>query len=156
MFVRRIEAEREGLICLWVDDIVFYGPEKNFCSWFENIICKKKIEISEISDLKRFLGMKVDYSGNEIRINQQKCVEKLLSRFKMTEAKLIITHLGENKKLTKEDCPLEGSIEQENMKKCEYRGLVGCLNYLALSSRPENCFRGNPFSSFMEKPGDKN
>ena len=34
----------------------------------------------------------------------------------MTEAKPITTPLGENEKLTKEDCPLEGSIEQENMK----------------------------------------
>ena len=35
----------------------------------------------------------------------------------MIEAKPITTPFGENKKLTKEDCPLIGSIEQENKKK---------------------------------------
>ena len=61
----------------------------------------------------------------------------------MTEAKPITTPLGENEKLTKEDCPLEGSIEQENMKKRDYRRLVGCLNYLALPSRPDIALQQN-------------
>ena len=103
LFVRRIEGEIEGLICLWVDDIVVCGADKNFCSWFERNI-SEKFEISEISDLKWFLGMKSDYSGNEIRISQEKYVEKLISRFRMTEAKPITTLFGENEKLTKEDC----------------------------------------------------
>ena len=52
-FVRRIEGEIEGLICLWVDDIVVCGADKNFCSWFESNISESNIsEISEISDLK--------------------------------------------------------------------------------------------------------
>ena len=61
--------------------------------------------------------MKIDFSGNDIRIIQEKYVEKLMSRLRMTETKPITTPIGENEKLTKEDCPLEGSIEQENMKK---------------------------------------
>ena len=64
-----------------------------------------------------------------MRISQENYVEKWLSRFEMTEAKPITTPLAENEKLTKEDCPLEGSIEQENMKKCDYRGLVSCPNF---------------------------
>ena len=99
--------------------------------------------------------MKIDYSGNEIRISQEKYVEKLISRFKMTEAKPITTTLGENEKLTKEDCPLEGSIEQKNMKNFDYRGLVGSLNYPALSSRPDICLAANLLSSFVENPGEK-
>ena len=151
MFVRRIEGEIEGLICLWIDDKVVCGADKNFCSLFENNI-SEKIEISEISDLEWFLGMKIDYSGNEIRMSQEKYVEKLISRFRMTEARPITFPFGENEKLTKKDCPLEGSIEQENIKKtCDYRGLVGCLNYLALSSRPDICFAANLLSFFVEK-----
>ena len=87
--------------------------------------------------------MKTDYSGNEIRIGKENCIEKLLSRFKMTEAKPRTTPLGENEKLTKYYCPLEGSIEHENMKKCDDRGLVCWQNCLALSSRPAICFAAN-------------
>ena len=116
MFVRRIEGEIEGLICLWVDYIVVYGADKAITSWFEYNISEKS-EKSEISDLKWFLGMKIGYSGNEIRISQEKYVQKLISRCKMTEAKPITTPLGENEKLTKKYFPLEGSIEQETIKK---------------------------------------
>ena len=80
--------------------------------------------MSEISYLKGFLGMKIDFSGNEIRISQEKYVEKLISRFRMTGAKPIFTPIGENEKLTKEDCPLEGSIEQENMKNVTIEDLL--------------------------------
>ena len=59
--------------------------------------------------------MKIDYSGNEIRVSQEKYVEKFLSKFKMIEAKPITFPLGENEKPTKEGCPLKGSIEQENV-----------------------------------------
>ena len=77
MFVRRVEGEIEGLICLWADDIVVCGADKNFCSWFENNI-SEKFEIREMSDLEWFLGMKIDYSGNENRVSQEKYVEKLI------------------------------------------------------------------------------
>ena len=106
MFVRRVVGEIEGLIYLWDDDIIICGADENFCSWFENKI-SEKFEISEISDLKWFLGMKIDYSGNEIRISQDKYVEKLISRFKMTEAKPVTTPLGGNEKLTKGDVTIE-------------------------------------------------
>ena len=86
LFVRRIEGVIEGLICLLVDYIVVCGADKNFCSWFESNI-SEKFEISEIGELKWFLGMKIDYSGNKISISQEKFVEKLISRFRMTEAK---------------------------------------------------------------------
>ena len=50
LFVRRIEGEIEGLICLWVDDMMICRADKNFCSWFENI--SENFDISEIIDLK--------------------------------------------------------------------------------------------------------
>ena len=48
--------------------------------------------------------MKINYSGIEIRISQEKDFEKLLSRFKMTQTKPIKTPLGEKEKMTKEEC----------------------------------------------------
>ena len=40
------------------------------------------------------------------------------------------------------------------MSKTNYRSLIGCLNYLALSSRPDICFASNALSSFVENPGE--
>ena len=75
----------------------------------------------------------------------------------MTEAKPITIPPVEIEKLAKKkDCPLEGSIKQDCMKKCDYRGLVVCLNYLGLSSRPDICLAANPLSSFEKKTQVKN
>ena len=40
------------------------------------------------------------------------------------------------------------------MSKTNFRSLIGCLNYLALSSRPDICFAANALSPFVENPGE--
>ena len=40
------------------------------------------------------------------------------------------------------------------MSKSNFRSLIGCFNYLALSSRPDICFAVNALSSFVENPGE--
>ena len=40
------------------------------------------------------------------------------------------------------------------MSKTNFRSLIGCLNYLALSSKPDICFAANALSSFVENPGE--
>ena len=45
------------------------------------------------------------------------------------------------------DCSQEGSEERLRMSKTNFRSFIGCLNYLALSSRPDICFAANALSS---------
>ena len=40
------------------------------------------------------------------------------------------------------------------MSKTNFRSLIGCLNYLALSSRPDICFAASTLISFVENPGE--
>ena len=98
--------------------------------------------------------MKIVKKENSIEINQEQYIKKLLERFGLRSWKSVETPLAE-KKLTREDCPQEGSEEQERMKNFDYRNLVGCLNYLACSSRPDIAFVANFFSSFDDNPGEK-
>ena len=91
---------------------------------------------------------------NSIGINQEHYIEKMLERFGLENCKSVETPLAEIK-LTKKDCPREGSEEQERMKNFDFRNLVGCLNYLAGSSRPDIAFAANFLSSFVENPGEK-
>ena len=41
------------------------------------------------------------------------------------------------------------------MQSCHYRGIVGCLNYLALTARPDIAHTANILSLFVENPGNK-
>ena len=42
------------------------------------------------------------------------------------------------------------------MIKTNFRSLIVCLNFLALSSRPDICFAAHALSSFVENPGEVN
>ena len=53
---------------------------------------------------------------------------------------------------SKKDCPQEGCEEQLRMSKTNFRRLIGCLNFLVLSSRPDICFAAIALSSFDKIP----
>ena len=98
--------------------------------------------------------MKIVKKENSIEINQEQYIGKLLERFGPENCKSVETPLAEIK-LTKKDRPQEGSEEQELMKNFDFRDLLGCLNYLAFSSRPDIAFASNSSSSFVENSGEK-
>ena len=72
----------------------------------------------------------------------------------MNDCRPIGTPLEENCKSSKNYCPREGSQEQLRMSKTNFRSLIGCLNYLALSSRPDICFAANALISIFENPAE--
>ena len=147
MVINKSERQLQGAVCLWVDDIISCEFQENFSSWFESEL-SKDFKIIDCRDLCWFLGMKIVKKESSIEINQEQYIEKLLERFGLESCKSVETRLAEIK-LTREDCPQEGSEEQERMKNFDYRNLVGCLNYLACSSRPDIAFAANFLSSFV-------
>ena len=75
--------------------------------------------------------MKIVKKENSIEVNQEQYNEKLIERFRLESCKSVETAFAQIK-LTREDCPQEGSEEQERMKNFDYRNLVGCLNLISL------------------------
>ena len=71
----------------------------------------------------------------------------------MSESKTLETPLDVSLKLSKLDSSELGSIEYREMQSCEYRRIVGCLNYLALTSRPDTAHAANLLCSFVQNPG---
>ena len=100
--------------------------------------------------------MKIERTSSEMKISQENYIEKILEICKMNDCRPIGKALEENCKLSKNDCPQEGKEEQLRMSKTNFRSLMGCLNYLALSSRPalSSSFASNALSSFVENPGE--
>ena len=70
-------------------------------------------------------------------LSQDTYVEKLLEKFNMSESKTLEAPLDVSRKLSKLNSPEIGSNEHRQMQSCDYTGIVGCLNYLALTSRPD-------------------
>ena len=127
LLIEKSERQLQGAVCLRVDDIISCDFQENYSSWFESEL-SKHFKISDCRDLCWFLGMKIVKEENSIEINQEQYIEKLLERFGLESCKSVETPLAEIK-LTRQDCPQEGSEEQERMKNLDYRNLVVRLNY---------------------------
>ena len=48
----------------------------------------------------------------------------------MKDAKGLFTPAAEKQQISKSDRPDEGNQEQKEMKNCNFRGMIGCLNWL--------------------------
>ncbi len=99
------------------------------------------------------MNIKVDSTG--IRVNQKKYINTVLNEYIMGNCKGVVTPRPENEKLCKADCPADGSKEQRQMQGKDYRGLIGKLTYLAISTRPDIAFTAHPLSCFLTNPGRK-
>ena len=64
--------------------------------------------------------MKIVKKENSIEINQEQYIVKLFERFGLESCKSVEKPLVEIK-LTRENCPQEGSEEQERMKNLDFR-----------------------------------
>ena len=71
----------------------------------------------------------------------------------MRDAKTVLTSTLEKIPISNVDCPSKGSKEEKEMKCCNYRGLIGSLNYLANTSRPDITFVVRSLSRFVQNPG---
>ena len=64
MFVFKKQDEKNGFLCLWVDDLIVCGISEPFYDWFHGEI-SKKFQIREYSDLTWFLGMKIERTSSK-------------------------------------------------------------------------------------------
>ena len=154
LFIKKGENAIEGLVCLWVDDMVILGLQKDFCESFKNKV-SERFQIGSYGDLSWFLNIKIERTENEIKLSQEAYVEKLLEKFNMSESKTLETPLDASLKLSKLDSPEIGSNGHREVQSCDYRGIGGCLNYLALTSRPDIAHAANLLSSFLQNPGKR-
>jgi hypothetical protein len=153
LFTRKNKDGKLDVILVWVDDLILCSENHNFATTFKKEV-EKKYKVSEFCKLHWFLGMNitVDEKINEIRVNQKKYINTLLQKHDMDKCKAVATPALENTKLSKQDCPEDGSEEQNEMKKVDYRGIVGSLNYLAQSTRPDISFIAHRLSCFVNNP----
>ena len=98
--------------------------------------------------------MSVEFGpGGCISLSQGQYIVNLLKRYGMDDCKPIGSPGMENTKLSKADCPELGSEEHGQMQELDYRGLVGSLNYLSTTTRPDIAYASHLLSSFLQNPG---
>lgn len=152
LFTRKNKHGIFEYVCVWVDDIIYFSQDSTFADRFKLDIAKK-FTIGDQSQLTWFLGMKVNCTPGRVEISQHQYITTLLTRFGMEQCKPVSTPVAEKAKFKRDDCPPDGSPQQREMKNFDYRGLIGCLNYLATTTRPDLAYIAHTLSSYLENPG---
>lgn len=115
------------VIEVFVDDIIF-GGEDSLCKNF-SIEMQKEFEVSNIGEVKFFLGFQISQTDKGILLSQSKHLKELLKKFGMENSKLVSIHMTTNDKLSLRD-------ESTLVNPTRYKSMIGGLLYLT-QTRPD-------------------
>ena len=146
---------RKGHQCwvvIWVDDILSCSTDPTFDEWFKKRI-SQRFTIGETGPLTWFLGTSFNWDRGEVTISHQGYVRNFLRKHGMDQCKAASTPLAEKTELSKDQMPEDGSDAQKEMKGLDYRGIVGSIAYLSLTTRPDLAYAAHLLARFLSNPG---
>lgn len=133
-------------LLLYVDDILLMTNNLEEIQLIKNQL-SERFEMTDMGEVKQFLGIKVERYENQIKISQPKYIDGMLKRFGMEECRPTSTPME-----PKPQFEHEGNIE---LTKQPYKELIGCLSYLMLSTRPDIAAAVNTFSRYQAAPTEE-
>ena len=139
---------------VWVDDIVYGSTDEDFGRWFEAEF-SKQFTIGDLGPLAWFLGIAFKAEQDELTWSHKLYISKLLTNFGMYNwkiASLPETPLPEKCALSKNDQPQDDSEKAFKIAGCDYRGLVGSISYLAMTTRLDLAFAAHLLLRLLNKP----
>lgn len=149
----RVLGDEFTLTSTWTDDILgasstLAGEEKA-----KNEL-GRSYELKDLGTARFILGMKIERDGEtgDIRLSQRAYSERIIERFRMTDAKPHSTPLPAGLVLSAEDMP-KTREELDDMKNVPYREALGSLMWLQVATRPDLSYAVNLLSRFANNPG---
>ena len=135
---------------IYVDDFLLAGPSKAFNDKIKNAILST-FQGKDLQNRETFLGMNVhrDIGKGTIKISSPAHIDKLVSTYRLTDARVADTPITKDLPLTKDN----GSPPIDPLK-VPYRQLVGSLLYISMTTRPDIAYAVSILSRFMSCPTD--
>ena len=141
---------KQGVILIiWVDDCLIFGKNKEMV---DEIIMKlhNKFSLTEEGDVSAYLGVKVniDPDSDKITLTQPYLIQRIIDELgdAITEANVKSTPSVYKEVLHKDT---DGPDRQQSW---NYRSIIGMLNYLAASTRPDVLFAVHQCARFLTNP----
>jgi Reverse transcriptase (RNA-dependent DNA polymerase)/gag-polypeptide of LTR copia-type/Integrase core domain/GAG-pre-integrase domain/Domain of unknown function (DUF4219)/Zinc knuckle len=143
LYVKKSENSEFLIVCLYVDDMIYMGSNQELVEKFKESM-KRRFEMTDLGELKYFLGLEVIQGDEGIFVSQRKYAMDLVNRFNLKGCNGVNTPMNAKEKLVKKDgSPLADGVV--------YRSLVGGLIYLT-HTRPDISFSVGVVSRFMHDP----
>jgi hypothetical protein len=152
IYVKKFDGGQSMILGLYVDDcLVAYDEE---CQMEEVLTQLGKVyALKDLGAPKQILGIQVESSEHgDVKIHQARYIDELLSRFGMTDCNTAPTPQPVGQYLTADMCPTTAA-ERQKMQEVPYAELVGSLNWLATSARPDIAQTVSKLCRFVSNPG---
>ena len=110
--------------------------------------------MKDLGEIHWLLNLKIDRDKTcgTINISQEAYINNILARFNLQDAKLYLSPLDPNVKLSKDQCPATDD-KTKMMEKVPYRQAIGSLMWAAVATRPDIAFPVSLLSQFLENLG---
>ena len=140
-----VNKERNLIIIVYVDDVLFLGANKKDISSLKERFMKIW-ECRDLGDTNEFLRMRITRSKGRILIDQKDYLQKVLQRFNLINAKSVPTPLPEGY----QPQPNKGSPDPEI--RASYQQVIGSLLYIMIGTRPDIAYAVTKLSQFAANP----
>ena len=129
-------AEQNKYVLIYVDDLLLIGDNTHLKETLQT-----KFTIHDLGKLHFFLSVRFEHTQDTIFVSQTTYISTIIEKFGMSESKPVHTPITKG---SRGITPLPPNYP--------IRELIGCLNYLAHTSRPDLLFAVSNLSRYMANP----
>jgi hypothetical protein len=136
-----------------VDDMAITSKRADDVLKFKSEL-RKHFDIADGGELRWFLGFEIkrDRAARTISINQRNYIERMVDRFRLTNAKPVATPMKSGAQFSKDQSPSTPTQEMR-MRGIPYAEAIGSVLWLVIISRPDAAFAVGILSQFIQNPG---
>ena len=138
------------ILAIVVDDMSFVSNDRNMLEHFKNKL-RATFDVKLFGPLRNFIGWSIIRSPHGIMVHQAPYVRKLLEKYGMQHANVVLTPLPTN--ASHQLLPaFEDEPHLSKQDHSSYRAIVGGILYLAVCTRPDLSFAIGALARQMHAP----
>ena len=139
-------------LVIYVDDLLVFGKNLTDIARVKKALCDR-FRMKDLGVATWYLGVRLRFPHGGVFLDQKVFTKEVLKRFNMSNCAPASIPLDPGLDLNKKDCPITLE-EKAEASKYPYRSAVGCLLYLANSTRPDIAAAVGVVSQFVQNPGE--
>lgn len=134
-----------------VDDFLSIASTKDENDRFKEQM-KKTWTISELGEARFVVGIAITWNREQrtVMLSQTALIDKIILQFGQKDASPLSVPMDPGLKLRRVDRTTQSQEDQSQLTKLPYRSLVGCLLYLAISTRPDISYAVQQLSQYLD------
>ena len=150
----KVNSGRILFVAVYVDDLIILSNDKNEKQSLKEKLMKH-LKMKDLGEIHHCLGIRVqrDRVAGTVSLDQQKYIEQVLGRFNMSDCNGVVTPLDVNQDLFSDELFPDTDDERDEMKNIPFQEAVGCMMYLAQSTRPDIAYAVGMMSRFNSNYG---